>query len=80
MKMKMATRTSALGLGRVGVERHHDQANEQRVYSSFGESLPTKKKKASSRGQKKCCPILDDLGPSYDMKENKGGGAFAHMR
>jgi hypothetical protein len=69
----MATRTSALGLGRVGVERHHDQANEQRVYSSFGESLPTKKKKSIIAWSEKCCPILDDLGPSYDMNENKGG-------
>jgi hypothetical protein len=41
MKMKMARRTSALG--RVEAERH--QANEQRAYSSFGESLHKKRKK-----------------------------------
>lgn len=55
--MKMATRTSALGLGRVGVERHHDQANEQRVYSSFGESLPTKKKKHHRVVRKNAAPF-----------------------
>jgi hypothetical protein len=42
MKMKMATRTSALG--QVEGERHQ-AANELRVYSSFGESLQYPRKK-----------------------------------
>jgi hypothetical protein len=66
MKMKMARRTSALG--RVEAERH--QANEQRAYSSFGESLHKKRKKMKHMAwseKKKCCPFA-----SVSLVERKG--------
>lgn len=72
MKMKMARRTSALG--RVEAERH--QANEQRAYSSFGESLHKKRKKMKHMAwSEKKNAAHSHLCPSWKEK-----GKLAHMR
>lgn len=70
--MKMAaTRTSALG--QVEVERHQVANELLRVYSSFGESLPSKKRMKCHRvvRKKKAAPFASSF--PFLVKRKKRG-------